>query len=243
MLRKPKDSERRNRNRDGGHTYAPTSGVHVHEHQTRNNHSPALERVSTVPSNRKTLSSSPQSPANLGMHSRQSRPFPLHDYTSMEQPHQHPGRNDETRSRSRISHGPAEVSFTSFRPAQEPYETRPGPTTSRPGSKLYEGAPSSRTASRQRRQTSAPLDHIGFASPSVPESLARDQRLEQAAMNARRSASQYTRGFGQPQRERSSYSARESELKRANTHAPGLMSMDANGTGRYRGGQPRFRDV
>ncbi len=62
-------------------------------------------------------------------------------------------------------------------------------------------------------------------------------------MNARRSSAQYSRGFGQALRERGLYSAQEPELKRAYSHAPGPMSMDAAGTGRYRGGGPQSRGL
>lgn len=163
----------------------------------------------------------------------------LHDYTSMERPYQHQGQNDGTRPQSRTPRGPAEATFLSPRP-RPAQETMLRPPTARPGSRPYEGAPSARSASRQRGHT---LDHIGFAPPSESGNLAREQRLEQAAMNARRSSAQYTRGFGQPQRERGLYSAQEPELQRAYSHAPGPMSMDAAGTGRHRGGRSQSRDL
>ena len=235
-------SARDDQNLDGGHAHVSQPGIHIHVNQTQNNQPPAPQEASTaqtIPELPSPSHRSSQCSMVPAMHSKLTRPWSPHDYTSMERPRQPPRQTHRSRSRSRASQAPDELPSTLFYRARESDENRPRRTTAQQVSRPHEEAPSTRTTSRQWRHIPAPSEHVHFASPPRSESMAGEERRRQAAENVRELPSQYR----QPRRERSSYSAQGCQSRRAYTHAPGSWSKDRGGTGRYVGEKLPFRDV
>lgn len=195
---------------DGKHAHLPQTGIHIHINQFQNSQPPPPQEAltaQTIPELPSPSHHTSQSSTAPGMHSRLTRPWSPHGYTPMERCHQCSRQTQRSPSRSRTSQAPTELSATSSRRARESYEARSTPPSTRQGSRPLEGAPTTRTASRQWKHIPTPPNHVHFASPPSSQRLASRERLRQAADKAGQFTSQYTGGPRQSRLERNSYSA------------------------------------
>ncbi|KAF6228431.1 hypothetical protein HO133_008161 [Letharia lupina] len=105
-------SARDDQNLDGGHAHVSQPGIHIHVNQTQNNQPPAPQEASTaqtIPELPSPSHRSSQCSMVPAMHSKLTRPWSPHDYTSMERPRQPPRQTHRSRSRSRASQAPDEL--------------------------------------------------------------------------------------------------------------------------------------